>query len=106
MNIRMFAGVMLAASLGAQGTDATKPGGATGVVVESKSGAPVAKALVILRRGQDAGIGARTDASGGFAFRDLEPGTYQITAERAGFVPAPENKSKTVTVKAGKIRPT
>jgi hypothetical protein len=107
--IRVLAGAMLAAclaaSLGAQTPDATKLGGVSGVVAESKSGAPVAKALVILRGNQkasagDAGIGTRTSASGAFTFSDLEPGAYQITVERAGYVSAPENKGKTVTVKA------
>ncbi len=65
----------------------------------------VPKVLVILRGNEragagDAGIGTRTSASGAFTFRDLEPGTYQITVERAGYVSAPENKGKTVTVKA------
>ena len=105
VNIRVLAGAMLAASLAAQSTDATKLGGVSGVVAESKSEAPVAKALVIVRGNQkagagDAGIGIRTSASGAFTFRDLEPGTYQITVERAGYVSAPENKGKTVTVKA------
>lgn len=100
-NIRLLTGVMLVASLAAQGVDAPKPGGVTGSVVESKSGEPITKALVILRRNQDAGIGARTSAAGTFTFQDLEPGTYQITVERAGYVSAPENKGKTVGVKAG-----
>ncbi len=87
-------------------TDAPKLGAVTGAVAESKSGAPVPKALVILRGNQkagagDAGIGTRTSASGSFAFSDLEPGTYQTTVERAGYVSAPENEGKTVTVKAG-----
>jgi hypothetical protein len=100
MNVWLLAGAMLAASLGAHGTDAPKLGGLAGAVVESKSGTPVPKAIVILRRSQDAGIGTRTSASGAFTLVDLEPGTYQIKVERAGFVSAPENKGKTVTVKA------
>lgn len=109
VNIRVLAGALLAAclaaSLGAQTPDVKKFGAVSGVVAESKSDAPVAKALVILRGNQkagagDAGLGTRTSASGAFTFRDLEPGTYQITVERAGYVSAPENKGKTVTVKA------
>lgn len=98
---RVLSAALSAVSLAAQGVDAPKPGGLAGVAVESKSGAPVPKATVILRGKQDAGIGTTTDASGVFTFRDLEPDTYQITVERAGYVTAPESQRKTVTVKAG-----
>jgi hypothetical protein len=108
--LRSLAGAMLAASLAAQVTDAPKLGGLVGAVVESKSGAPVPKAIVILRGNQkagagDQGIGTTTAASGAFTFRDLEPGIYQITVERAGYVIAPESKSKTVTVEAAENTP-
>lgn len=101
VNLRLLPAALFALSLAAQGVDAPKPGGLAGVVFESKSGAPVPKATVILRGKQDAGIGSTTSASGVFTFRDLEPGVYQIIVERTGYVIAPESQRKTVTVKAG-----
>ncbi len=72
-----------------------------GHVLQSKSGEPVTKALVILRRGQEPGTGALTDASGAFRFDDLEPGAYTLSAERSGFVLDPESERSVVNVKAG-----
>jgi hypothetical protein len=72
-----------------------------GHVVESKSGDAVKKAIVILRRGQDPGTGALTDETGAFRFDDIETGAYTVSAERDGFVLAPESERTVVEVKPG-----
>ena len=70
-----------------------------GQVLQSKSSEPVKKVLVILRRGQEPGTGALTDASGAFRFDDLEPGPYTLSAERNGFILDPESERRVVDVK-------
>ena len=70
-----------------------------GRVIESKSGAPVKKSVVILRRAQEPGIGASTDAFGEFRFDNLEPGPYPLNAERAGFILDPAAERAVVNVK-------
>jgi hypothetical protein len=72
-----------------------------GHVLQSKSGEPVKKALVVLRRGQEPGTGASTDASGAFRFDDLEPGPYTLSTERTGFVLDLESDRSVVNVKPG-----
>ena len=78
---------------------APKRGAIFGHVLQSKSGDPVKKALVILKRGQEAGTGVSTDSSGAFRFDDLETGSYTISAERKGFVLDPESERSVVNVK-------
>ena len=84
-----------------QGPAAAAPnrGAIHGQVLQSKSGEPVKKVLVILRRGQEPGTGALTDASGAFRFDDLEPGPYTLSAERNGFILEPELERRVVNVK-------
>lgn len=65
---------------------APRKGAIHGHVVESASGDPVRKVTVILRRGQEPGIGAVSDASGAFVFDDLDPGAYTVSVERTGFL--------------------
>jgi protocatechuate 3,4-dioxygenase beta subunit len=77
-------------------------GAIRGHVLQSKSNEPVKRALVILKRGQEPGTGASTDASGAFRFDDLEPGAYTVSAERTGFVLDPESERSVVNVKAGR----
>jgi len=67
-------------------TAAPKKGAIHGHVVESASGDPVRKATVILRRGQEPGIGALSDVSGASLFDDLELGAYMVSVERTGFI--------------------
>ncbi|HTA70842.1 MAG TPA: carboxypeptidase-like regulatory domain-containing protein [Bryobacteraceae bacterium] len=78
---------------------ATNRGAIQGQVLQSKSGEPVKKVLVIIRRGQEPGTGALTDASGAFRFDGLEPGPYTLSAERNGFILEPEFVRRVVNVK-------
>src|SRR5436309_10175032 len=67
-----------------------------GVVVTVGTGAPLAKVTVELR-GDDANappLRVLAGSDGRFAFRNLRPGRYQLTATRAGYVRSP----MTVTV--------
>jgi hypothetical protein len=84
-----------------QAPDAPNRGAIHGHVLESKSGEPVKKALVVLRRGQEPGAGALTDALGAFRFDDLETGPYTLSTERTGFVLDAESERSVITVKPG-----
>jgi len=77
-------------------------GAIQGRVVQSKTGEPVKKTVVILRRGQEPGTGASTDAAGAFRFDNLEPGAYTLSTERTGFILDPES-DRSVTVKPGRL---
>ena len=74
---------------------APKTGSIAGVVIDEKSGEAIAKALVILRRDQEGGLGEITDAKGKFTLRDVDPGVYTLSVERDGYVVA-GGKSQTV----------
>jgi len=65
---------------------AEKPGGAEGRVLDTASGEPIRKAMVILRRNQESGAAAYTDAKGEFHFAELEPGAYALSVMRDGYV--------------------
>ena len=86
-----------------QNTPAGPParGAIHGRVLQSKSGDPVKKAILILRRGQETGTGTVADESGKFRFDDIESGTYTLAAERDGFVLDPESERTTVSVQPG-----
>ena len=77
-----------------------KTGSIAGVAIDEKSGEGIAKALIILRRGQEGGLGEITDAKGKFTLRDVDPGVYTISVERDGYV-VTGGKSQTVSVQAG-----
>jgi protocatechuate 3,4-dioxygenase beta subunit len=105
MRIRLFAALaLLGASAPAVGQESPmeppKTGSVAGVVIQEKSEEGIAKALVILRRDQEGGVGAITGPDGKFTLRDVDPGTYVLTAERDGYVVA-RGQSQTVQVQAG-----
>ena len=81
--------------------ETTKPPFVEGRVIDAKSGEAVKKALVILRRGKDRGIGAYSDAAGNFAFQPVEPGLYALSAERDGYIADPGAKPTIVNLKPG-----
>ena len=62
-----------------------------GRVLAEDGGNPLAKATISLRsKGappQDRPRTVRTDSSGEYTFRDLEPGQYVVTATRNGYIP-------------------
>jgi hypothetical protein len=88
-----------------------------GTVINSLTGAGVAKATVILRAHDQAraqSYADETDGNGNFSFDDIQPGRYALIAERQGFVlessgatgaPPPEIKvEQGQQIAAGKIR--
>lgn len=83
-------------------TAAKREGVLQGRVTEAKSDPPlpIKKALVVVRRAQEPGAGAYTDAKGAYRLR-VEPGAYAVSVERDGFVTDPSAEPKTVTVQAG-----
>ncbi len=63
----------------------------SGTVVNAITGEPVRRATVMLRRVDIAtgtAAATATDANGNFVLSAPEPGTYRLTAEHAGFLPA------------------
>ena len=81
--------------------ETTKPAFVEGRVVDAKSGEAVKRALVILRRGNDRGIGAYSNAAGSFAFQTVEPGSYTLSAERDGYIADHGAKPSIVNLKPG-----
>jgi protocatechuate 3,4-dioxygenase beta subunit len=77
------------------------PASVAGHTIEAKSGEPVKKALVILRKGNDREIGAYADSAGTFAFQSVEPGAYTISVEQDGYVPVSGAKPVTIILKPG-----
>src|SRR5690242_10957925 len=88
----LFAGVLALAAFQAapapgQSKD-PKPASIEGKVIHAVSGGVLKKTTVLLvRSGSGAGatLTAETGDKGEFAFKDLQPGRYQLIAERAGF---------------------
>jgi protocatechuate 3,4-dioxygenase beta subunit len=93
---------------------ASTKGSIEGQMVDAKTNAPVKRAAVTLqgypmrgtRPGQpppeNVSLTAETDASGHFAFRDLEAGNYSINGQRQGYVVAPYQGYPSVSVILGK----
>src|SRR5258707_8045340 len=95
--------VLIAGALTALGFQA--PAGVTlgtvaGRVIEvpsSESDKGIRKALVILKRGQEAGIGVYSDDKGNYRLQ-AEPGGYSVTVERLGYVVSSQSQPKTIVV--------
>lgn len=69
-----------------------------GRVVQSKTGEPIKKALVVIQRRQDEGIGAVSDAEGRFRFERLESGPYTISVDLSGFFIDPQSERQVIDV--------
>ena len=74
---------------GAQQPSGPPPESATveGMVINAENSRPVPRAQVVLQRirGPQASKSVRTDGNGRFIFRNVDPGTYRLSAERQGF---------------------
>jgi thermitase len=68
------------------------PGSITGSVTDAEDGAPIFGATV-----SDGIRTTTTDATGEYTIADVPPGTYEVTASKAGY----ENSTSTVTVVSG-----
>ncbi len=81
---------MLASQLPAQQQPATPSSKCTieGLVVKAATGEPLKKAYITLRKaeGREEPYVATTGADGRFVLRDVEPGRYQLWANRSGYV--------------------
>jgi hypothetical protein len=71
---------------------------AEGRVVDAGSGDPLRKAMVFLRRNQQSGAAAYTDAKGEFHFSELEPGAYALSALHDGYVLGRKDPPIVVTI--------
>lgn len=77
-----------------------------GQVLNDATGKPVAKATVLLHGASNSEFYTQTDEKGQYGFAGIEPGSYTLTAERAGFVTAtygavrPQLPGKMVALKA------
>jgi hypothetical protein len=99
MKLALISGCLLAASQ-ALFPQAPATSSIEGQVVNQITGAPIPRVALSLRlnspqratrpgeppRNVNATIDAESDAQGRFAFRNLEAGAYQLTAQRQGFV--------------------
>lgn len=58
-----------------------------GTVVDSVTGMPLGKAIVVAERGSggDDDASTMTDAKGNFVMIDVEPGQYHLAAQRRGY---------------------
>src|SRR5712671_6132291 len=75
-------------------------GTVTGRVIEVPSGESdkgIRKALVILKRGQEPGIGVYSDDKGNYRVQ-AEPGAYSVSVERPGYVVSSQSQPKTIVV--------
>lgn len=75
-------------------------GTVTGRVIEvpsSESDKGIRKALVILKRGQEPGIGAYSDDKGNYRLQ-AEPAAYSVTVERLGYLVSSQSQHKTIVV--------
>ena len=66
-------------------------------VPSSESDRGIRKALVILKRGQEPGIGVYSDDKGNYRLQ-AEPGAYSVTVERLGYVVSSQSQPKTIVV--------
>ena len=78
-----------------------KTGSIAGAAIDEKSGEGIAKALIILRRDHEGGLGEIADAKGKFTLHGVDPGMYTLTVERDGYVT--RGQSQTISVQAGHI---
>jgi hypothetical protein len=78
-----------------------KPGRIEGRVIDAGSGDAVRKVLVVLRRGNEPGIGTYTGSDGKFSFNEVEPGPYTLSGERDGYTGGSQPKDNVVNVKPG-----
>src|SRR5690242_18632256 len=63
-----------------------EPATVEGMATNSQNSRSVPRAQVMLqRRGSQSGRTTRTDGNGRFIFRNVDPGTYRLSAERQGF---------------------
>lgn len=65
-----------------------KTGQISGRVLRSDTGAPVSKVVVTIWRAAQArsSFSVRTDSSGAFLLKQVDPGTYRLRAQKGGFI--------------------
>jgi hypothetical protein len=73
-------------------------GSIVGTVTDAQGGITPGVVLVATNTGTGLKVEARTDETGAYAFRNLPPGTYDLTATLAGFK---EHKQTAIPVSAG-----
>lgn len=96
--VALFAGALT--TFGFQAPARVTLGTVAGRVIEvpsSESDKGVRKALVILKRGQEPGIGVYSDDKGNYRLQ-AEPGAYSVTVERDGYVVSSQSQPKTIVV--------
>lgn len=81
---------------------AQSPATLTGTVIDSRDGASLIGATVVLRNAESGELvtGATTDANGGFQFDQVEPGTYTMEVRFIGY----KEQQRTLTLESGESR--
>jgi hypothetical protein len=69
-------------------------------VPSSDSDKGIRKALVILKRGEEPGIGVYSDDKGNYRLQ-AAPGAYSVTVECAGYLVSSQSQPKTIVVQGG-----
>ena len=96
--VALLAGALTA--FGFQAPAGVTLGTVAGRVIEvpsSESDKGIRKALVILKRGQEPGIGVYSDDKGYYRVQ-AEPGAYSVTVARDGYVASSQSQPKTIVV--------
>ena len=99
--VALLAGVLTA--FGFQAPAGVALGTVAGRVIEvpsSESDKGIRKALVILKRDQEPGIGVYSDDKGNYRLQ-AAPGVYSVTVERDGYVVSSKSQPKTIVVQGG-----
>ncbi|RYY38721.1 MAG: carboxypeptidase regulatory-like domain-containing protein [Chitinophagaceae bacterium] len=94
VRLLLLVGLLAGVSLGARANASTSPGAGeestrktdiAGGVFHSESRKPLGNVTVTAYSNNQKQKVVQTDASGGFAFDDLKPGTYRFVFEKAGY---------------------
>ena len=105
---------LLIFALAIQATPSDPTATIRGRVTDAPTGAPIAKAIVVLNADTTKPAATRTDDDGRYEFAGLAPGTYRVSAEppeyrvthvRGDFAdPAQPSQRNAIALKAGEIR--
>lgn len=101
MRLRIFAALLAVIAFGAAPTYGQEQHGAIEGVVKDSSGAVLPGVTVHLAGGAGVSVDAVSDATGGYRFPSVLPGTYTVTANLSGFR---AEKVENIVVQLGEVK--